>query len=29
MYGLIGHEIISNLVYLADLDGNIKLDEKP
>lgn len=27
MYGLIGHEIISNLVYLADLDGNIKLDE--
>lgn len=27
MYRLFGHEIISNLVDMADLDGNIKFDE--
>ena len=28
-YGLIGYNIVSDLVDMADLDGNIKLDEKP
>ena len=28
-YGLIGDNVISDLVDMADLDGNIKLDEKP
>lgn len=28
-YGLIGYNIVSDLVDMADLDGNIKFDEKP
>lgn len=28
-YGLIGYNIVSDLVDMTDLDGNIKLDEKP
>ena len=28
-YGLIGYNIISDLVNVADFDGNIKFDEKP
>ncbi len=28
-YGLIGYNIISDLVDMTDLDGNIKFNEKP
>ena len=28
-YGLIGYNVISDLVDMTDLDGNIKIDEKP
>ena len=28
-YELIGYNIVSDLVDMADFDGNIKLDEKP
>ena len=28
-YGLIGYNVISDLVDMTDLDGNIRFDEKP